>query len=35
MAKVVHEPSVKLKETAGTPKGERLAEALRHLYDIE
>ena len=35
MAKVVHEPSVKLKEAAGTPKGERLAEALRHLYDIE
>jgi glutamyl-tRNA reductase len=35
MAKVVHEPSVKLKETAGTPKGQRLAEALRHLYDIE
>ena len=35
MAKVVHEPSVKLKEAAGTPMGERLAEALRHLYDIE
>ena len=35
MAKVVHEPSVKLKETAGTPKGERLAEALRDIYDIE
>jgi glutamyl-tRNA reductase len=35
MAKVVHEPTVRLKETAGTPQGERLAEALRHLYDIE
>jgi glutamyl-tRNA reductase len=35
MAKVVHEPSVKLKEAAGTPMGERLGEALRHLYDIE
>jgi glutamyl-tRNA reductase len=35
MAKVVHEPSVKLKDTAGTPRGERLAEALRDLYDIE
>ena len=35
MAKVVHEPTVKLKETAGTPKGERLAEALRDIYDLE
>ena len=31
----LHEPSVKLKDLAGTPKGERLAEALRHLYDLE
>jgi glutamyl-tRNA reductase len=35
IAKIIHEPSVKLKETAGTPKGERLAEALRDIYDIE
>jgi len=35
MAKVLHEPSVKLKDLAGTPKGERLAEALRHLYDLD
>ncbi len=35
MAKVLHEPSVKLKDMAGTPKGERLAEALRHLYDLD
>ena len=35
LAKVLHEPSTKLKEAAGTPKGERLAEALRALYDLE
>ncbi|MBV9951575.1 MAG: glutamyl-tRNA reductase [Acidimicrobiia bacterium] len=35
IAKILHEPTVKLKETAGTPKGERLAEALRDIYDIE
>ncbi|MBI2710462.1 MAG: glutamyl-tRNA reductase [Actinobacteria bacterium] len=35
MAKVLHEPSVKLKDLAGTPKGDRLAEALRTLYDLE
>jgi glutamyl-tRNA reductase len=35
LAKVLHEPSTKLKDAAGTPKGERLAEALRVLYDLE
>lgn len=35
LAKVLHEPSVKLKDLAGTPKGERLAEALRTLYDLD
>jgi glutamyl-tRNA reductase len=35
VAKFLHEPTVKLKESAGTPKGERLAEALRDIYDIE
>src|SRR4051812_1994687 len=35
IAKMIHEPTVKLKETAGTPKGERLSEALRDIYDIE
>jgi glutamyl-tRNA reductase len=35
IAKILHEPTVKLKESAGTPKGERLAEALRDIYDIE
>jgi len=35
LAKVLHEPSVKLKALAGTPKGDRLAEALRDLYDLD
>ena len=35
MAKVLHEPTVQLKDAAGTPQGERLAEALRDLFDIE
>ncbi len=35
LAKLLHEPSVKLKELAGTPMGERLAEALRTVYDLD
>jgi glutamyl-tRNA reductase len=35
LAKVLHEPTVQLKSTAGTPQGDRLAEALRTLYDID
>jgi len=34
LAKLVHEPTVLLKETAGTPRGERLVEALRLLFDL-
>lgn len=34
LAKLVHEPTVALKETAGTPRGERLVEALRILFDL-
>ena len=34
LAKVLHAPIVALKGAAGTPKGERLAEALRELYDL-
>ena len=34
LAKLVHEPTVMLKETAGTPRGERLVEALRTLFDL-
>ncbi len=34
LAKLLHEPSVVLKETAGTARGERLVEALRTLFDL-
>jgi len=34
MAKLLHEPTILLKETAGTPRGERLVEALRNLFDL-
>lgn len=35
LAKVLHQPSVVLKAQAGTPTGDRLAEALRQLYDLD
>jgi glutamyl-tRNA reductase len=34
VAKLLHEPTMILKETAGTPRGERLVEALRILFDL-
>jgi len=34
LAKVLHTPTVALKAAAGTPKGERLADALRELHDL-
>jgi glutamyl-tRNA reductase len=34
LAKMLHEPSILLKETAGTSRGERLVEALRILFDL-
>ena len=34
LAKMLHEPTILLKETAGTPRGERLVEALRILFDL-
>jgi glutamyl-tRNA reductase len=34
LAKVLHEPTILLKETAGTARGERLVEALRILFDL-
>ncbi|MDE3087383.1 MAG: glutamyl-tRNA reductase [Acidobacteriota bacterium] len=34
LAKVLHQPTVALKEAAGTPRGERLVEALRALFDL-
>ncbi|MCD9625352.1 glutamyl-tRNA reductase [Rhabdothermincola salaria] len=34
VAKLLHEPTVNLKDAAGSPRGERLSEALRDLFDI-
>jgi glutamyl-tRNA reductase len=34
VGKLLHEPSVRLKDAAGTPRGERLADALRELFDL-
>ncbi|CAN5682038.1 glutamyl-tRNA reductase [soil metagenome] len=34
LAKVLHEPNVRLKDAAGKLRGERLAETLRDLYDL-
>lgn len=35
IGKLLHEPTVQLKDTAATPRGERLAEALRALFDLD
>ena len=34
VAKLLHDPTVRLKDAAGSPRGERLAEALRELFDL-
>ncbi len=34
VAKLLHDPTVRLKEAAGSPRGERLAEAMRALFDL-
>jgi glutamyl-tRNA reductase len=34
VAKLLHEPTVRLKDAAGSPRGDRLAEALRALFDL-
>jgi glutamyl-tRNA reductase len=34
VAKLLHEPTVRLKEEAGTARGERLAEAIRELFRL-
>ncbi len=34
VAKLLHEPTVRLKDAAGSPRGDRLAEALRDLFDL-
>ena len=34
LAKLLHEPTVRLKDAAGSPSGDRLAEAVRTLFDL-
>ena len=34
VAKLLHQPTVAIKDAAGTPRGERLVEALRALFDL-
>ena len=34
VAKLLHRPSVQLKDDAGTPQGERNAAAVRDLFDL-
>lgn len=34
LGKILHEPTVAMNEAAGTPRGDRLAEALRELFNI-
>jgi glutamyl-tRNA reductase len=34
MGKLLHEPTVQLKESAGSPRAERLGDALRALFDL-
>jgi glutamyl-tRNA reductase len=34
LAKLMHQPTVALKDAVGTPRGERLVEALRTLFDL-
>ena len=34
LGKLLHEPTVRLNDAAGTPRGNRLAEALRDLFDL-
>jgi glutamyl-tRNA reductase len=33
--KMLHEPSVRLKDEAGSPRGERYASAVRELFDLQ
>jgi len=34
IGKLLHEPTVRMKDAAGTARGERLAEAMRDLFDL-
>ncbi|MHB8464392.1 MAG: glutamyl-tRNA reductase [Acidimicrobiales bacterium] len=35
LGKLLHDPTVRLKDAAGTPRGERMADTLRTLFDLE
>lgn len=35
VAKVLHDPTVRLKEAAGSEAGDRLASSARHLFDLD
>ncbi len=35
VAKLLHQPTIALKDAAGTPTGDRLSDALRQLFDLE
>jgi glutamyl-tRNA reductase len=35
VAKILHQPTVTLKDAAGTPTGDRLADATRQLFDLD
>ena len=35
LSKLLHEPSVRLREAAGTPQGERLSAAVRDLFNLD
>ena len=34
VAKIAHEPTVALRESAGTDRGQRLADSARALFDL-
>jgi glutamyl-tRNA reductase len=34
VAKIAHQPTLGLKDSAGTDRGQRLTEALRNLFDL-
>ena len=34
VSKLLHDPTVRLKDASGTAKGDRLGEALRDLFDL-
>ena len=35
LGKLLHEPSITLKDAAGSPRGDRLVASLRELFDLE